>query len=464
MNAEVIEGKPARLVLALALVSLVIGATQTVLLPIMPVVAGHFGSTEAVMAWGITAPLLVAAVATPLITRYRDLNGGRSGAVLSALALAIGSVISAMASSVPQFIVGRALTGASSALLAVVFTIISTDVDSRNAPKAFTLVSTGFTLGTACGFAIPGLTSFWAVGFRMPLIIVALGCFVALAAILKCVPKPARRALRESRRLKDPAGVVLLAAGMPLLILGLTIYDVAGIIMLVSGCAVIAAWIAVELRHGDPLVPLRVVAVRDALPAHAAAFVTTFALYVTTLSVSSVLQAPTVDGGFGWSMGAAGWIVDCVTIGGLVLWPFLPYFFRRLGPHAVLSFGLGMGMIGAIMCLGSMASILNVFMLLLGISAVGIGMTVTYAAMPPILFNAVPPESIGAASGISTVIRAVSGAAGSAVTAAVLNYFPLRSAYIGLLALTAGLSGGVAIFVLGRAPRWTGSVRSASTK
>ena len=95
-----------------AVFGVIVALTTSLLVPILPELAAQLGpSTQ----WLLTSTLLVSAVAVPVVGRLADLYGKRRMLVLAAAALTVGSLICALSDTLPWLIVGRAVTGLSTA-------------------------------------------------------------------------------------------------------------------------------------------------------------------------------------------------------------------------------------------------------------------------------------------------------------------------------------------------------------
>ncbi len=104
-------------VAVLALAGIVVSLMQTLVIPIVPELPKLLDAPASDTAWAVTATLLAAAVATPVVGRLGDMFGKRRMLLVSIVLLVSGSVVCALADSLVPMIVGRALQGLAAAVV-----------------------------------------------------------------------------------------------------------------------------------------------------------------------------------------------------------------------------------------------------------------------------------------------------------------------------------------------------------
>src|SRR4249919_2926017 len=113
---DVAHPRPGLLIAALALVALTVAVLQTAVVPVLGTIADQLNASPVAVSWAVTANLLAAAAATPLIGRLADLYS-KKRVLLAVLAVVlVGSLLAALTSSLPLLILARVLQGASYAL------------------------------------------------------------------------------------------------------------------------------------------------------------------------------------------------------------------------------------------------------------------------------------------------------------------------------------------------------------
>jgi MFS family permease len=102
-------------VVALAFSGIVVSLMQTTVIPLVPRLPALLNASAADTTWAVTATLLAAAVATPMMGRLGDMYGKRRMLLTSLVLMVSGSVVAALSDSLAPFIVGRALQGLAAA-------------------------------------------------------------------------------------------------------------------------------------------------------------------------------------------------------------------------------------------------------------------------------------------------------------------------------------------------------------
>src|SRR6267378_4658198 len=85
---------------------------QSLVVPALPQIQSSLHVSESAVGWVLTAFLLSASVATPIIGRLGDMYGKERLLMIVLLMLALGTLISAIASSLGLMIFGRVVQGA----------------------------------------------------------------------------------------------------------------------------------------------------------------------------------------------------------------------------------------------------------------------------------------------------------------------------------------------------------------
>ncbi len=80
---------------------------QSLIIPAIPQLEQTLHTSESGASWLLTAYLLSAAIATPILGHVGDMLGKEKIIVAVLLALTVGSLISALATSLPVMLVGR---------------------------------------------------------------------------------------------------------------------------------------------------------------------------------------------------------------------------------------------------------------------------------------------------------------------------------------------------------------------
>ena len=219
------------------------------------------------------------------------------------------------------------------------------------------------------------------------------------------------------------------------------------------GVVVLVVWAWYESTLREPLVDVRVSSRRPVLLTNLASVMAGFAMMATGLVPPQLLQAPTGTGyGLGQSMVAAGLCLAPAGVVQMLLSPVAGRIVVRFGARVTLVLGLATITLGFGVGLLTMSAVWGIVVSSL-INGVGIGLS--FAAMPVLIMSAVPVTESAAANGLNTLSRAVGAAVSSAIVGLVLasltldvggTAFPTRGAF--QLTLLIGALGGLVGVVL----------------
>src|ERR1700753_3292779 len=113
--------------LTFAVLALGIGAfalLQSLVIPVLSTVQVELHTSQSAVTWVLTAYLLSASVMTPILGRVGDIYGKKGVFVAARVALAVGSVLAAVAPSLAVLIVARVIQGLGGGTLPLGFGII----------------------------------------------------------------------------------------------------------------------------------------------------------------------------------------------------------------------------------------------------------------------------------------------------------------------------------------------------
>ena len=106
--------RPRLLVVGLSVVVLTVAVLQTAVVPVLGVIADQLGASPVAVSWAVTANLLAAAGATPLIGRLADLHRKKRVLLVVLAVVLVGSLLAATTASLALLIVARVLQAARS--------------------------------------------------------------------------------------------------------------------------------------------------------------------------------------------------------------------------------------------------------------------------------------------------------------------------------------------------------------
>jgi MFS family permease len=391
---------------------------------------------------------------------------GKRRLVLVLLAImTLGSIIAALSDTLIPLIIGRSLQGIGLGVISLGISILRDVIHPKNLGGAVALVSATLGIGGAVGLPVAALIAqnfSWHYLFWLAMLLSVLA-FVLVFAI---VPVSTLRAGGSF----DFVGAIGLAIGLVCILLGVSKgtdwgWTSPGILgLLIGGVVVLLAWGVFELRHPQPLIDLRVAARRPVLLTNLASISIGFAFFVVSASLPILLESSSATGvAFQLPLIAASL---CLMPLGLVMFVTSPVAARlsnARGPRTSLLLGAG---IVAVTFAVAIFLTTQVWQVVLISTFVGLGVGFSYAAMPTLIMNAVPPTETAAANGLNSVMRTLGSTVASTVVGVILAThvevanglaIPTTQAFQTVFALGSGVAlAGVllAIFIPRARPRY----------
>lgn len=387
--------------------------------PLVPSIAEELQVPLGAAQWSLTAALLAAAISAPILGRLGDGPRRRRTLICGLVVVTLGGVIAAMASSLPLFLVGRALQGVGLGLVPLTMAAARDHLPPERRAGLIALLSVCAAAGVGFGYPLSGLiadtagspAAFW---FGAGVSFVALMCVIAVLPSSVGTTGPGL----------DINGAVLFATGTIALLLTIAQGEVWGwtsvwgLGLLGAGVALLGSWVFQQLHSAAPLVALRHLRHSAVLTGNACAVVLSVALYMYLSGVTAFVQTPRSSGyGFSTSVFVAGLCLVPFSIASLAASRALPWLSKVVGRRALLPLGsLAVAIAGVFFALFH-TSLWQAFIMM---AALGLGLGLTYAMIPGLIIGAVPESETGSAMGFYQVLRYVGFSAGSAVTAALL--------------------------------------------
>jgi EmrB/QacA subfamily drug resistance transporter len=409
-----------RLVVLGVLLSIFLGAMEsTVVSTAMPRVVSSLGGLE-LYSWVFSGFLLTSTVTMPLWGRLSDLFGRRR-VFLTGLAIFLaGSALSGLAQTMTQLIVFRMLQGfGAGSLMTLGMTIIGELFRLERRAKMQGYISGVWGVASLAGPLIGGLLTDhvswrWVFYINLPFGGVAMAL---IATGLADGPRAGRRPAI------DYAGLAFFATGVSALLLGVLeagrVADWTGIDVLgplAVAVAALAAFLVVERRAAEPIVPLRLFGNRMVVAAAVTGFLAGTAMFGAISFVPLYLQA--VSGMSATAAGVVlipfvlGWVAMSVTGARLVL---------RIGYRSVVMTGMICLTVGFVL-LSRWSESLTQSAAMRDALVGGIGMGLTMVPMLIAVQSAVARADLGAATSMIQFFRTLGGALGLSVMGTVLAW------------------------------------------
>jgi MFS family permease len=232
---------------------------QTIVAPALPTIGASLGDADFI-AWIISVYLLTGTAVTPLYGKLSDIHGRRPILSLALGVFLIGSVICALATSMPVIIVGRAVQGlGGGGLVALAQTVIADVVPPRERSRYVVYISTVWATSSVAGPILGGFFAqhlSWTLIFWINLPIGALAFFMTHTR-LRGLPQ-----IRRDHRL-DVLGAALITSSTVLFMLVLTLggsrlpWTSPLILSFLAIASLLAALLIAHLRRApEALIPL----------------------------------------------------------------------------------------------------------------------------------------------------------------------------------------------------------------
>jgi len=370
------------------------------------------GFSRAGLQWVVSAYVLFFAGFLLLSGRVADLWGRRRTFVAGLVLFTAASLCCGLSISPEMLVASRAVQGLGAAItapaaLSIITTIFEEGPERDRAVAAWTAVAAG---GGAAGLLLGGLITDslgweWIFFVNVPVGVVGIS--------LSYVLLPESRDASASRRL-DLLGAGTVTAGLVFLVLGLTRIEEAGLgspatlATLGLAVALFGAFVFVERRVADPLVPLGLLRLRGLVGAALVAFALTAATAPVSVLVTLYLQNTL---GYSASFaGLAGLPFSLCVIAGSVLGGRIS---GRSGGRATMSLGLAVVAASALVTAGITAEG-GVGYVLAGMALSGLGLGCASVASTARGTSAVEEGDRGLASGFMNTSAQVGTALGLA--------------------------------------------------
>lgn len=398
---------------------------QSAVIPALSDIERSLHTTETGVAWVLTAYLLSASVATPVMGRLGDIYGKERLLLFSFVLLAAGTLMAALVNSIGLLVMARVIQGVGGGVFPLSFGIIRDEFPQARVAGAIGLLSAIFGIGGGGGVVVGGLIVehlSWHWLFWIPL--VALVAAVYLTR--RFVPESP---IRVPGRINWISGI-LMGAGLTGVLLAIseaTLWswgNVKTIGLLLAGLALCVAWIIAELHSREPLVDMAMMRLRGVWTTNLAGFLLGAGMFASFVIVPQFVEMPKTTGyGFGASVFAGGVYLVPTTAGMLVMGALAGRIAARFGSKAALVAGAVVSASSFGLLVGAHSRPWHIY---LAMVLLGVGVGLAFSAMANLIVRAVAPGQTGVATGMNTVVRSVGGAVGSQIAATMIAAHLLR--------------------------------------
>ena len=389
---------------------------QTVVSTALPTMVGDLGGLS-YLSWVVTAYLLTSTVAGPLYGKFGDLYGRKIVLQVAIAVFLVGSALCGIAQNMLQLIVFRALEGAGGGgLIVITIAVIGDLIPPRERGRYQGFFGAVFGVATIVGplvggFFVDHLSWRWIFYINLPTGILAL---VVIAAVLPSGSTRRQHAV-------DYVGALLLTAALSAVILftglGGTTFPWTSPVMIglmAASIAGVIAFVALEMRAREPILPMSLFANRNFAVASSVGFIVGLSLFGAVTFLPIYLQvvkgvSPSISGLLLMPM-MLGMLATSV-ISGRMISRFGRYKLFPILGTATMTFGLA--------ALSLLAIDSDDWQTAIDALWLGLGMGMVMQVLLIAVQNSVDYERLGVATSGTMLFRSLGGALGVALFGAI---------------------------------------------
>jgi EmrB/QacA subfamily drug resistance transporter len=387
----------------------------------------HFSATG--LAWVMSSYSLTYGGLLLLGGRAGDILGRRRTFVAGLALFTVASLAGGLATSAGWLLAARVLqgVGAAAAGPSTIALITTTFTEPRERLRALALLSGvaggGFAIGLIVGGILTEVASWrWVLFINVPFGLAA--TLLAPRFVREAQPggpigtgAPARRPARL-----DLPGAITATAGVASVVYAFIEAATHGwsqaptVVALTAGVVLLAAFLAIEARARQPLMPLRLFADRNRAAGYLIFFLAPAAMMSMFFFLTQFLQDVR---GFGAL--ATGFAFLPMAAGLFGMTRLIPHLLPRFGPKPLVVSG-SLLVIGGLAWLTQLTSASGYAAGVLGpMLLMGVGGGLSFVPLTPVIMSAVAPQDAGAASGVLQTMQQTGASLGLAVLVTVFG-------------------------------------------
>jgi len=371
------------------------------------------------LAWVTTAYLVTSTTMTPIAGKLGDLFGRKPFLLLGMIGFVAASALCGLSQNMTELIVFRGIQGVfGGVLFATVFTVIGDLFPPSQRGRLAGLFGAVFGLSSIVGPTTGGfITDHWSWRWVFE-VNIPVG-IIAVVVVLAGLPYVRSKA---SWRDIDFWGALTLAAGIVPLLIALSItrdhawtsVEVSGLLALAA--VMLAAFVFVESRVAQPIVPLHLFRNSTFSVSMIVGFITAFGMFGSILFTPLVFQ-----GVLGISATNSGALITPMMFGLLTASTLTGFLMRRVKYYRFLgTLGVAVVILG-MWLLSQITPSIAEWRVVADLVVVGLGIGVTFPLYLTAVQVALPRRYMGVASSQIQFWRNLGGTVGSAVLGAVLS-------------------------------------------
>ncbi|WP_066940529.1 MFS transporter [Microtetraspora fusca] len=389
--------------------------------PALPHMATAFKTLN--IAWAASIVTLAGATVSPLVGKAADRWGKKRMIIVLGCVFVIGSLICAVATSLPMLLVGRALQGGLVGVVTLSYSLVRDIVPRDIVPIALGVVVTGIGMSAIAGpflagWLIDGFDYRGVFWFMAAYVVVLLPLYAAL------VPESPVRVDRPI----DYLGVVLLGPGIVIVLMGVGNAKTAGwgsastATMLLVGIAMLVAFVFRQRVARNPLIDLNVLLGRRFGPTVLAVSCVAYMMNAHALMIPAMLQTPKGVPGLGYGAGLTATQLAIWTcwlgIVSMFVGPLGGYLAKKIGARQVLLASAVLFLLA--MFLGSRLFNAQWQVAIMSVTA-GFAVGFLHSSNANLIQDALPPSQNGVGTSISGMCALLAAGIATTLTGIVMS-------------------------------------------
>ncbi len=401
-----------RLTLSAVVITLLFASLgQTIVTTAMPVMVADLGGAEHIT-WVLTSYLLASTIGAPVAGKLGDVWGRKVVIQAGILIFVAGATLAGFAQNMTMLIAARLIQGlAGGGLIVVSMAVVADVLPPRELGKAQGMLGAAFGVSTVIGPLLGGLIVstigwHWIFFVNFPIGLVA---FIVLGFALPATVPGKRPPL-------DVLGAGLLATTLSSVVLAANLggtvlpYSGAGFLSLVGlGGAALAAFIAVERRAADPILPLELFKMNAFLVSNVVGFLVGMAMFGTIAFMPPYLQVVQ-----GMSPAQSGLFLAPMMVGLIGSSWGAGQIMSRTGRYKALPIVSTALLAGAMLWLSFLDETSGLTGVVIAMVMVGLGLGPVFAIGVAAIQNAVPRSMLGVGTASANMFRLIGGSVGTA--------------------------------------------------
>ncbi len=431
-------GRPGLTLAIVVIAQLMLILDATVMNVALPRIRVGLGFSSTGLAWVLSAYTLTFGGLLLLGGRAGDILGRRRAFVAGVAVFTVASLLGGLATS-PGWLIGARIlqgVGAAAAGPNTIALVTTTFTDPQRRVRALAVLSAVSSAGFAIGLIVGGLLTEVASWRWVLFINVPFG-----VAVIALAPRYVREPDRHPARLDIP-GAVAATAGVAATVYGLIHAASAGwsdtstLLALGTGIALLVAFVLIEARSTQPLMPLHLFADRNRRAGFLLFFVAPASMMSMFFFVTQFLQQLR-----GFSALATGLAFLPLAVGMFSMTRLVPHLLSRFGPKPLAVAGTlltltGLALLTRLDANSGYAGVLLAPMLLMGF-----GGGLAFVPLTPVIMGSVQPRDTGAAGGALQTMQQTGASLGLAVLVTVFGHAATHAASGGSSPTTTLVSG-----------------------